>query len=360
MERRAGPATGAGFPRGLAFRLAALLLGGLLGLAGLELALRALDGKWTRENFLGNHFTKFRLRYPAVPDPELGYLPADLPGTPARVLAHGIRSNGAAALPWDADPAGPTLAVGDSFTWGDGVLDGETWPAVLEAHLGTPVLNSGVFGYGLDQVYLRTLKLMDRLAPRRVVLSLITDDLVRCSLSEHFSTDKPWFEPLGDGLVLRGVPVPPPTPPDPRLEAVRDVLGFSWAFHRFMSAWDKGAWTWGRMRHTWVHQQGAEVGRRLLRSLEAEVRRQGATLAVVVQYVRTFHPPVERPMLRQALGGLADPSTVVVDLGDELEALRAGAPAEFAALYLPGDAHPSPAGYRLLVERLVRALGARP
>jgi len=51
------------------------------------------------------------------------------------------------------------LALGDSFTFGTGVENDETWPARLEFHLreaGTvaEVINAGVGAYGTDQTYL--------------------------------------------------------------------------------------------------------------------------------------------------------------------------------------------------------------
>ena len=50
--------------------------------------------------------------------------------------------------------------VGDSFTFGDDVLYEETWAHKLEQSLpnGCRVLNFGVTGYGIDQMYLRYVK----------------------------------------------------------------------------------------------------------------------------------------------------------------------------------------------------------
>ena len=43
------------------------------------------------------------------------------------------------------------MAVGDSFTFGDEVNDGQTWPAQLQQLTGRRVINGGVSGYGFDQ-----------------------------------------------------------------------------------------------------------------------------------------------------------------------------------------------------------------
>jgi hypothetical protein len=89
------------------------------------------------------------------------------------------------------------LAVGDSYTFGDHVSDHETWPAHLERLLQRPVLNGGVFGYGVDQIILRTEELLPRLRPQVVVVSIIPADVTRTEYSKNFSW-KPYYD-IRDG-----------------------------------------------------------------------------------------------------------------------------------------------------------------
>jgi len=49
-------------------------------------------------------------------------------------------------------------AYGDSFTLSQQVSDGETWEEVLAAHLGEPIRNFGIGGYGTYQAYRRMLR----------------------------------------------------------------------------------------------------------------------------------------------------------------------------------------------------------
>ena len=70
------------------------------------------------------------------------------PASPSRPTA-------CAATGEQASPGAPILAVGDSFTFGDEVNDGQTWPAQLQLLTGRRVLNGGVSGYGFDQIVLR-------------------------------------------------------------------------------------------------------------------------------------------------------------------------------------------------------------
>ena len=98
--------------------------------------------------------------------------PANIWKTKVTILEDGIRSNGEAAHAGTGDII---LAVGDSFTFGDEVSDDETWPAKLEKISGKRVINGGVFGYGVDQIYLRMRTLARRYKPDIIIFSL--DDI---------------------------------------------------------------------------------------------------------------------------------------------------------------------------------------
>jgi hypothetical protein len=69
---------------------------------------------------------------------------------------------------------------GDSFTQCHQVSDGETWQEVLAAHLGEPVRNFGVGGFGVYQAFcrLRQIERGDRAAPY-IVLNIYDDDHIR-------------------------------------------------------------------------------------------------------------------------------------------------------------------------------------
>ena len=76
-------------------------------------------------------------------------------GAPARIDASGFRVNG------ETEPRTPSdlrvLALGDSFTFGLGVANDRTWPALLESRLrarlgpGVQVVNAGTISYGVFQ-----------------------------------------------------------------------------------------------------------------------------------------------------------------------------------------------------------------
>ena len=71
-------------------------------------------------------------------------------------------------------------AYGDSFTQCSQVNDGETWQEVLAAHLGEPIRNFGVGGYGVFQAYkrMREKEGTDALAAN-IILNIWSDDHFR-------------------------------------------------------------------------------------------------------------------------------------------------------------------------------------
>jgi lysophospholipase L1-like esterase len=106
-------------------------------------------------------------------------------GAPARIDERGFRANGPASAPRGDAPA--ILALGDSFTFGLGVRDEETWPARLEtlvsAMLRQPidVINAGTISYGVFQEMdlLKTAGLAER--PRVVVHALYWNDFMNAA-----------------------------------------------------------------------------------------------------------------------------------------------------------------------------------
>jgi len=102
------------------------------------------------------------------------------------------------------------VTLGDSFTWGFGVADDETYSARLEALLpATEVINLGVNGYGTDQQVLSWEREGVSYHPDVVVLGFFIHDFHRNGQSV-FQYPKPYFvaDPTAtDGFRLGGVPV---------------------------------------------------------------------------------------------------------------------------------------------------------
>ena len=279
--------------------LALLLLTTSLLAIGLETAVRVQRGRLLSTEQARKRAALLTERPIAVHDARLGHLPTpNLSGEPwpsgARVTtdAEGIRLNGAPS------PAGaPILALGDSFTFGLDVQDSETWPARLQELAGRPVLNAGVFGFGLDQIVLRAETLLDTHPDANVlVLAVFGDDIGRCEYSYLFA-QKPYFEVVNGALELRNSPVPDTHAPV-ALAGVRHLLEYSYfadlVLTRALPSW------WlveGAKQHE--HDHGYQVSVLLLDRLAAAAARRGVRLVFV-----SLLPSILQPEAESRLGDL--------------------------------------------------------
>jgi hypothetical protein len=116
-------------------------------------------------------------------DPELGYVLGDsLPhnGTDGCWTISTTDGNGARSSRMYAQRTCRINTYGNSFTECHQVSDGETWQEYLAAHLGEPIRNFGVGGYGVYQSYRRMLRTeRSSLAAQYVLLYIWGDDHFR-------------------------------------------------------------------------------------------------------------------------------------------------------------------------------------
>jgi hypothetical protein len=111
------------------------------------------------------------------------------------------------------------MLIGDSFTFCFEAGDLEAWPHLLnEKAPDLNVINLGVSGYGLDQMYLTLVEEIDKYRPDLVIVAYIDDDLNRTLLSFR-DYMKPRFCLKGDNLVLTNVPIGDPAEVYRRLES---------------------------------------------------------------------------------------------------------------------------------------------
>lgn len=107
------------------------------------------------------------------------------------------------------------ILSGDSFTFGYGVGDEQTWGAGLTRRLGhVEVLNMGLGGYGVGQAYLRYQRDGAGLAHDLHLFSFITEDFKRMTRPRFMGYGKPVVTVRDRRLVTEHVPVPPPAASD--------------------------------------------------------------------------------------------------------------------------------------------------
>lgn len=192
-----------------AFRVVAVVAGGLMSLLLAEIALR-VSNVW-----VGRHSdTMFTvIQY----DDTLGWkMKPNIRGKVDLVDVEGIpvRSNSAGF--WDEEfvpqkPLGRCRIVflGDSFTWGMGVREEQRFTNLLAAaNPEWESLNFGVPGYGTDQSLLLWQHIAHRYHPDLVILTIYQNDYVDNMYLVRYGRRKPYFELKQDErLVLRNVPV---------------------------------------------------------------------------------------------------------------------------------------------------------
>jgi hypothetical protein len=210
--------------RALPSTLALLTFGLLLALLALEGLLRLFptvalppsvwhELRWQRlhrtpaapAQFMGLH----------VYSPTLGWEPGrDVRTSEVNSNSHGLR--GMEEYPRQPVPGvRRAVCVGDSFIFGDGLLDTETMPSRLAVELNRrgserwDVLNLGVDGYGTDQQWLRLETVGFGYHPDVVVLGFFEEDVGRNVLGFR-DYAKPYFDLTDGDLLLRNVPVPTP------------------------------------------------------------------------------------------------------------------------------------------------------
>jgi hypothetical protein len=168
------------------------------------------------------------------------------------------------------------VLVGDSFTFGHGNPDGETYAAFLQEALGSSanVLNFGVPSYGADQALLMFEERARSYEPRVVVLGFFLHDYVR-NLVAFREGDKPLFVPEGqDDLRLANVPLRSPE------EIYRQYASRERVVGEGVHVWAWGAFARSvrKLDEAWFREgaSGLDLLRRLMIRFQRKVRASGA------------------------------------------------------------------------------------
>jgi len=256
---------------------------------------------------------------------------------------HGTRSNG------DDRPRAErplTLVVGDSFAFGDGVNDEESWPAVLERLTGRRVINAAVPGFGLDQAVLRAEQLAAVYAPDVIVAGFIPHDILRCELSYWSGHAKPYFDVDAGGLSLH--PAAPPS--GSVLAPLKRLLSVSITLDRFFPKF----LYWEGPEQMAAHQRGREVACRLMQRLVTLGETRHAQIVVVAQPQQPTATAEQRELKDGLLTCAAAAHVLAVDLFPPLDRLS---PEQRAQLF---ERHMTAAGNRFVATELAGFLERHP
>ena len=141
-------------------------------------------------------------------DPELGYILGNslpLEGIDNSLTISTTQVNGARTMFMYKDKSCRINTYGDSFTQCQQVSDGETWQEYLAAHLGEPIRNYGVGGYGVYQAYLRLLREeKTKNAAKYLIFYIWGDDHTRSLLRARYMATRDWNLRSEPGMRFHG------------------------------------------------------------------------------------------------------------------------------------------------------------
>jgi hypothetical protein len=276
---------------------------------------------------------------------------------------HGTRlpSNQQRAL-----PIGGILVCGNSFVVGSGVGNDKSWPAQLEAMIGTPVVNAAAGGWGTDQMVLRTEQMIALTRPRAVVLGLMWFDAVYAELSSYYRAAKPYFTIEDGRLQLHNSPAPLFTGICHRVPPVRWLM--SRCYLAFIIAQGCGMLRWPGAEDP-EHERasppgtGIEISRKLLRRLKETTDRLGIKLLVIAQVTADDFdeaiPLASHTALTKAVRDVAIP---MIDLWPHFKWLFDHDRPSFFAMFIqqPNKRydHMSERANRFVAEEVATALGS--
>lgn len=334
----------------------------LMALVSLEFAVRASNWGYlfAYPNFVLMARTALAERDDGryVHDPELGHVPrAGYSAAGTTIEADGLRrtsSEKEGEQVAGAPTPGSILAVGDSFTYGDEVDDGQAWPAQLQRLTGRRVLNAGVSGYGFDQIVLRAERLAAKYKPSVIVASFIADDIRRTEMRRLWSADKPYFVVEDGKLALRGVPVPRRADAADTLTFWQRTLGYSYLFDFVLRRLDLLYDWYGDHQRVQASGTGERLSCLLAERLGALQKQSGAKVIVLAEYDPVvWDDPAFAAAQRRLTKGLLDCAArnglATIDSFDAMVAT--GAPRKLYVMW-----HMNEPGNRLIADLVAGAL----
>ena len=232
----------------------------------------------------------------------------------------------------------PVLFYGDSFA---GCVARPCFQEILNAASDFSqqhyFLNYGVGGYGVDQIYLLLKNSIPLYKNPIVVVSIMTEDLDR-SLQSVRVGQKPYFEVIGDQLVLRGTPINP-VPAAYFVEHPSEIKSY---LYSFLMHSDFLPWRWRQALNgeEELRRKKTVINRHIILSMVKELRERNLEFMFVIFHPKE-HPPFDNwrdKLLRDVLATNHVPFVAARDLVKRNAIRTHRAVDEY---YIPGDSHPN-------------------
>jgi hypothetical protein len=310
--------------------------------------------------------------FPIEPDAEIGFVPAADSASVRRHPRAGLEyhvytSDRRARVSRRGERTPPEvgfLTIGDSFSWGHGVENEETYTARLAQRWKLPAANMAFAAYGTVQSLQMLRRSLD-LHPRLVIYGFIADHMKR-----NISPCAPAYGPLClpvSYVGLDGSGTPVLRRPDPSLFAVNRRFWDEFFFAKSVGprqVWAAAQAEWTRLRRTPSPEapDDARTRERILVQLLLAMSSaaESANTRILVLNIPYFERGAVHEMpvpLKNALMRLLRPSLLFLDLGPAVDRYYANASAPL--LRFDRDRHPNAAAHALMADAIDASLRER-
>ena len=310
----------------------------LFGIDGAPFRLKnwAVEGIWDVER------APVELNYEFGWVPEVGSFKKNTPPHLVTINKFKFRNNDIDDLPEMSEEK--ILFSGDSFTFGDGVDDENTFPSIFQKISGSKVINAGVPGYGIDQMYLRSLKIIQKYKISDLFFCFIPDDINRCNNSTFHKVQKPYFILSGDSTMLKSInPLNFSKVRNFNLSLFHKIGGYSLVIDKIMQLFFPKFWSYStNISKKIEHNNGKEISIKLILDLKQKCDEKNINFFVVpLAHQRYSHNHVKS--LKFVLNPIGD-QVNIINIFNGLESIRYENPDLFSSYFLKDNYHFSIAG----------------
>ena len=252
------------------------------------------------------------------------------------------------------------LFSGDSFTFGDGVNDQNTFPSIFQSVKKDKVINGGVQAYGIDQMYLRSMDVIKNFAISDLFFCFIPDDINRCNYSTFHKIQKPYFIIEGDSTML--IQIDPKKYSDNlnfNLSLLHKIGGYSLVVHKIMGAFFPKFWFYNiQIFKKEEHQEGKEISIQLINTLKQECDKREINL-FIVPLTNQRCPTNDKNKLQFVLNSI-EKDIIIINVFNELETIRYENPDLFSSYFLKNNYHFSDLGNKFVANYIHRKIKKLP
>jgi hypothetical protein len=255
------------------------------------------------------------------------------------------------------------LGIGDSFTFGWGVQDEETFGAVIEStRPNVEVINIASPGYGIDQMLLGFREIGKQFEPDYVLIGIYPEVFWRATRSyTDAGYGKPYFRlEEGNRLRLQNVPVSGPEELEynqyPKVISYGLIEGlmmrsaiYRYIKHRTLRLLRDLEWVDPDITEEW------RLGKVILRQLISEIREVGAEPVILIIPPYGWMSNTQQTSMQKSVGRLANGMNVdVLDFTEQLQSLSKQSSLE--RYYIPHDHHWTEEAHALVAQALTNQL----